>query len=185
MNRRSLVALAFSAMLVVVPPAWGQGPGSGNGNANGVGNGSGQGNDQGDSSNDGNGQGSGNSGNGQGNANGSGQGNSHGTGNGNAGGATSAAPVGAGSGAPSVLEEAPTKGLEQSESDVLAAVEAGKAVPLSSLMPDVRTRTGGQIINAELVQAGGSLLYAVRVLAPDGRVSTEYYDARSGQYVER
>lgn len=185
MNRRSLVALAFSAMLVVVPPAWAQGPGSGNGNANEQGNGSGQGNGQGDSSNDGNGQRSGNSGNGQGNANAAGQGNSNGTGNGNAGGATTAAPAGAGSVAPSVSGEAPARGHEQSESDVLAAVEAGRAVPLSSLMPDVRTRTGGEIINAELVQAGGALLYAVRVLAPDGRVSTEYYDARSGQHVER
>lgn len=164
MNRRSLVALALSAILAASPPAWAQGQGNGNGNANGQGNAAGQGNGQG---------------------NGASQGNGNGAGNGNAGVGGPTTPESFETGAPVVAAEPPARGAEQSESDVLAAVEAGKAVPLSSLMPDVRTRTGGEIINAKLVQTGNALLYVVRVLAPDGRVSTEYYDARSGEYVEQ
>lgn len=183
MNRRSLVALAFSAMLVLVSPAWAQGQGSGNGNGGGPG--GNPGNGPGNQGNN-NESSPGSNGNGPGNGNGESQGNGHGAGNGNAGGASPpAAPETSPANAPAAAPAPPAKPAEQSESDVLAAVEAGRAVPLSSLMPDVRTRTGGDIIDAELVQAGGALLYAVRVLAPDGRVSTEYYDARSGQHVER
>jgi uncharacterized membrane protein YkoI len=74
---------------------------------------------------------------------------------------------------------------ELTERDALDAVELGRAVSLSAILPDVRARTGGEIINAQLQQAGSFLLYAVTVLAPDGKVTTEYYYARSGRHVER
>ena len=72
---------------------------------------------------------------------------------------------------------------ELSEREVLEAVEAGRAVSLSTILPDLRTRTGGEVINAQLQQAGAFLLYAVTVLTPEGRVATEYYYARSGLHV--
>ena len=74
---------------------------------------------------------------------------------------------------------------ELTERDALDAVQLGRAVSLSAILPDVRARTGGEIINAQLQQAGSFLLYAVTVLAPDGKVTTEYYYARSGRHVER
>ncbi|WP_158409625.1 PepSY domain-containing protein [Devosia psychrophila] len=55
---------------------------------------------------------------------------------------------------------------------------------LSTILPDVRSRTGGEVINAQLQQVRGFLLYAVTVLTPGGKVTTEYYYARSGQHVE-
>ncbi|MEO8686496.1 MAG: hypothetical protein ABI414_16845, partial [Devosia sp.] len=124
--------------------------------------------------------GNGNNGNGNGNSdNNHGNGN-NGNGNGNNGGS------GDGSGAVSAerLSSAPEPAVELSENAALQAVEAGKAVPLQSLLPDVKSRTGGEIINAQLQQVGGSLLYAIKVLTPDGKVMAEYYDARTGRHVE-
>ena len=78
---------------------------------------------------------------------------------------------------------APGAVQELSEREVLEAVEAGRAVSLSTILPDLRTRTGGEVINAQLQQTGAFLLYAVTVLTPEGRVATEYYYARSGLHV--
>ena len=74
--------------------------------------------------------------------------------------------------------------VELSESAALQAVQTGKAVSLQSLLPDVEARTGGEIINAQLQQVRGSLIYTIKVLTPDGKVMTEYYHARSGLHVE-
>ena len=73
---------------------------------------------------------------------------------------------------------------ELSQSDVLAAVESGSAIPLETLLPDVRTRTGGEVIDAKLQRSQGALLYAVTVLTPAGKVIREYYYARSGLHLE-
>jgi hypothetical protein len=73
---------------------------------------------------------------------------------------------------------------ELTERDALDAVEAGRAVSLSAILPDVRARTGGEIINVQLQQSGSFLLYALTVLAPDGKVTTQYYYARTGRHVE-
>jgi uncharacterized membrane protein YkoI len=57
-------------------------------------------------------------------------------------------------------------------------------VSLSSLLQGVQARSGGQIIDAQLVRTPRILIYAVKVLTPDGHVGTEYYNARSGAYIE-
>lgn len=77
----------------------------------------------------------------------------------------------------------PPVSRELSEDDVLAAVEAGRAVELAAILPDVRSRTGGEVIDAQLQQVGEFLLYAVTVLTPSGQVLTEHYYARSGVHV--
>ena len=174
MNRRSAFALLVGIALVMPTPAWAQGNGNGNGNDGGNG-GNGNGNANGHD-NDSNG-----GGNGNGNANGHDEGNAGGADNngngnetGNGQGNSTTAPD---SSAPAGDE------VELSESEVLAAVQAGSAVSLETLLPDVRTRTGGEIINAKLQEARGFLLYAVTVLTPRGKVVTEYYYARSGLHV--
>ena len=63
------------------------------------------------------------------------------------------------------------------------AVNAGQAVSLISLVPDIQARTGGEIIDAEMLNVRGMLVYAVRVLQPSGRVTSEFYYARSGIYI--
>lgn len=79
---------------------------------------------------------------------------------------------------------APQAAVELSESAALQSVESGRSVPLQSILPDVKARTGGEIINAQLQQVNGVLLYAIKVLTPDGKVMAEYYDAQSGRHVE-
>ena len=128
----------------------------------------------------GNGQGPGENGGGQGGGNGQGQNGNAGSGsngqNGNASGDTRG--EGKANGPPAGAKEL-------SESDALAAVESGRAVELATILPDVRSRTGGEVINAQLQQVGAFLIYAVTVLTPSGQVLTEHYYARSGTHVER
>ena len=119
----------------------------------------------------------------QGNGNGNGNGNDHDNGNSNNAGGNG---NGNGRDRDPVDSESPgiaASGGELSESEVLAAVKRGSAVSLESILPDVRTRTGGEIINAKLQETRGSLLYAVTVLTPGGKVVTQYYRARSGLHV--
>ena len=179
MNRKSVLALTLVFLLGVAGPALAQGQGHGNGN--GQNNGNGQDN--------GNGQSNGNGGNGNGNGQGSTNtnGNSNENGNGQSGHAlesqvekTTGAAAGSDPTAPVAASQS-----ELSESDALAAVRSGAAVSLSTLLPDVRRRTGGEVINAQLQQVGAYLVYAITVLAPGGAVSTEFYLARSGQHVNK
>ena len=155
MNRTSLAAM-LAVLLALSQPAWAQGQGNGNGNSeNGNGRGNGNGQEQSESAGGGN--------NGQ-NGNGRGHGNASQQGQGKAGASLPA-------------------NSELSENDALAAVEAGRAVELETILPDVRSRTGGEVINAQLQQVGEFLIYAVTVLTPSGQVLTEHYYARSGAYV--
>jgi len=154
--KRASLPIVLALLLALPQPAWAQGSGNGGGNGN-----SGNNGDQGHGGDRGRGDNAA-GGNGNQNGNGFGQGN--------------------GSGKASVP---PPVRRELSEDDVLAAVEAGRAVELSTILPDVRSRTGGEVINAQLQQVGGFLLYAVTVLTPSGQVLTEHYYARSGVHVAK
>lgn len=184
MNRKSVFALILVVLLGVAGPTLAQGQGNGNGNGNGQNNGNGQDN--------GNGQNNGDGGNGNGNGqnNGNGQGSTNTNGNSNSGQSGNAPEsqvektTGAAAGSDATAAAAASGG-ELSESDALAAVQSGAAVSLSTLLPDVRRRTGGEVINAQLQQVGAYLVYAITVLAPGGAVSTEFYLARSGQHVNK
>jgi len=160
MQGRILPILLLALVLCLPASAWAQG--NGNGNANGQGNssasGQGNSNDQGSENGNSNGQGNGNNGGSRSNGNG---------------------------GPPSTLPGKSGQGPVLSQDDVLAAVEAGSVVSFESLLPDVRARTGGDVIEAKLQRTQGFLIYAVTVLTPAGKVSTEYYYARSGIHVER
>ncbi|NGP18129.1 PepSY domain-containing protein [Devosia aurantiaca] len=50
-------------------------------------------------------------------------------------------------------------------------------------MPDISTRTGGEMIDAQLLSVRGFLVYAIKVLNPGGKVTTEYYYAQSGIFI--
>lgn len=173
MNRRSIFAAALVVIaLAQTPSAWAQGNGNGN---------NGQGNGNGNAAGNG-------SANGSGNTNGTVSGNGGSGGSNNGVGSPPRPSNGPGPDAKPVPPPPPkTVGVddELSASEVLAEVEAGRAVSLSSIMPDIRTRTGGEIIDAQLEQVGSFLLYAVTVLTPEGKVTTEYYYARSGRHVEK
>lgn len=162
----------FVLMLAITAPVLAQGNGNGNGGQSEGGNsGNGHG---GSSGNESPGDSSGRDSSRQnGNANANAGKNNAGTGNGNGANhsrATNSSP--------------PAEPAIVPEDELLPMVEAGEAVSLVSLLPDIETRTGGQIIDAQLVRAERSLLYIVKVLTPAGRVGTEYYDARSGSHIE-
>ncbi|MCF1742710.1 PepSY domain-containing protein [Paradevosia shaoguanensis] len=163
--------LAFILIAAIATPAYAQNSGNGQGNGGNAQDNQGQGN--GNSGQGNNGQGpdsnNGNTGNGQANGNGQGHGNGQGNAHGNSGKVDTAAPS----------PETPL-----SEDEVLDAVKAGRVVSLSSLVPDLEQRSGGgELIDAELRKVDGFLVYAVKVLAADGRVTTDYYYAQSGRFI--
>jgi len=170
--------LAFILIAAIATPAYAQNNGNGQGNGGNAQDNQGQ--DNGNSGRGNNGQGNngqgpdsnnGNTGNGQANGNWQGHGNGNGQGNahGNSGKADTAVPS----------PETPL-----SEDEVLDAVKAGRVVSLSSLVPDLEQRSGGgELIDAELRKVDGFLVYAVKVLAADGRVTTDYYYAQSGRFI--
>ena len=119
----------------------------------------------------------------QGQGNGNGNGNSGQSEGGNNGNSNGNHDNGA-NGPPSKGSSPPAEPVIIPEDELLPMVEAGEAVSLVSLLPDIKTRTGGQIIDAQLVRAERSLVYVVKVLTPAGRVGTEYYNARSGSHIE-
>lgn len=65
----------------------------------------------------------------------------------------------------------------------LEAVRAENAVSLEHILGSVRDSTPGRVIDAELYTLDGKLVYQVKVLLADGRVTSLYYDAGSGRQV--
>ena len=64
-----------------------------------------------------------------------------------------------------------------------SAREAGRALPLASILERVRQSTPGVVLGVELEDEGGRVLYEVKVLRPDGRVRLLAYDAATGKPV--
>ena len=191
--------LILLLLLLTVPGPLAQGNGNGPpAHSNAGGNGNGNGNDRPDQAANGNGSGQ-NNGNGHGpgqnNGNGNGQdgdqrpgsgnGQGNGSGSGNAAepqpGAVSAdggrviLPIGTASDPAAVVPQ-PTESAGH-------AIAAGRAVSLSSLLPDLHARAPGEVIDAELLKVSGFLIYSVRVLRTNGQVTTEYYYAQSGRFI--
>jgi hypothetical protein len=140
----------------------GNGYGQGNGNGNGIGNGSGQGNGKA------NGQ---ENGNGNANARDSGNGGNNGNGKGGGGGTDTSANTDA------------NGTIHYSQDYARDVVNAGRAVSLASLMPELQARSEGSVIDAELLGVQGILVYSVKVLRTDGRVTQEYFYAQSGRFI--
>jgi len=165
-----LLLLVICAAGAMTAPAFAQGnSGSNNG-----------GNHGGD--NAGNGEtGAGASGQGQDNANANSQntggGNGQGAGNGQANAQGSGNSQRGGQGNPPV--DPPATGAGD-EIDARAAVRAGRAVPLETILQATREITRGELIDVKLVEYRGFLLYEVKVLEPSGRVKRLTFYARSG-----
>ncbi len=180
-----VLTATFLMMLAITAPVLAQGQGNGNGNGN-----------SGQSEGGNNGNGNGNNGNGNGgNGNGGNDGpadtpggsrsREDGDSDANPGKGNNGANHDNGANGPRSKDSSPpAEPVIIPEDELLPMVEAGEAVSLVSLLPDIKTRTGGQIIDAQLVRAERSLVYVVKVLTPAGRVGTEYYNARSGSHIE-
>jgi len=168
-----IIGLAFVLIAAIATPAHAQNNGNGQGNGGSAQDNQGQGNGNSGQGNNGQGPDSNNGNTGNGHANGNGQGHGNGNGQGNAHGNSG-----------KVDTAAPSPETPLSEDEVLDAVKAGRVVSLSSLVPDLEQRSGGgELIDAELRKVDGFLVYAVKVLAADGRVTTDYYYAQSGRFI--
>ena len=60
-----------------------------------------------------------------------------------------------------------------------AALEAGRVVPLQSILDKVADEFAGKMIQVELDDNGHMLSYEVKLLTESGRVIELHYDARS------
>jgi uncharacterized membrane protein YkoI len=68
-----------------------------------------------------------------------------------------------------------------SQKEARSAVQSGQAVSLSRMVKGIQQATGGEILpTPQLCDAGGRLVYRVKVLRPDGQVETLTVDAASG-----
>lgn len=160
MFRPLLLALLLAVSLA--QPSFGQG--NGNGESQGV-----------------NGHDQGNTGNGQGGNNGNGSGSNSSGGQGNTGNGQTPAPT-ASSNAPS--NDAPAnQNVELSQEEASAVVAEGSALSLATIVRSLAERTPGDVVDASLLQVGPTLVYAVKVLSPAGRLSTEYYHADTGRFI--
>lgn len=65
-----------------------------------------------------------------------------------------------------------------------SAVERGQIIALSDLRTIVLARTGGRIIDTELDEDDGRLIYEFRVLTTQGRVLDVEIDAATGRILE-
>lgn len=60
------------------------------------------------------------------------------------------------------------------------AVQAGEVLPLRTILDNVARDYPGDIIETELEESHGAIVYEIKVISPEGRVMKVYYDARTG-----
>jgi uncharacterized membrane protein YkoI len=65
-----------------------------------------------------------------------------------------------------------------------AAIAAHKAVPLTRAVRTVKTRIGGEVVNARLCEREKGLVYVLTVLARDGKVTQAMVDAADGHWLD-
>jgi hypothetical protein len=99
-------------------------------------------------------------------------------------GATSSALLSAAPAATSEPARQPVAIIDTLSADqVRSAVESRQALPLSSFSDAIRQRGGGDMVDANLLRVDNMLVYAIKVLNPAGRLTIEYFHARSGVYI--
>lgn len=61
------------------------------------------------------------------------------------------------------------------------AVKSGQALPLSTILGQLRRRYPGKLLDANLSRRGGSLIYAIKLRGSDNRITLLQVDARTGR----
>lgn len=64
------------------------------------------------------------------------------------------------------------------------AVEEGRILPLKDILAMAESAYPGQLIEAELDDEHGSIIYEIKILTRDGRVVKLLYDARTGELLK-
>lgn len=83
-----------------------------------------------------------------------------------------------------VLASPPT--LADNDQDrARAAVQAGKVLPLKTLLERLEREHPGQVLEVELEQDDGRWIYEIKLLQPGGRLVKLEVDAASGAVLQR
>ncbi len=64
------------------------------------------------------------------------------------------------------------------------AVRSGEALPLRTILDKAAAEFPGELIEAELEDEHGRLIYEIKLISPDGNVLKVYYDARDGSVLK-
>ena len=64
------------------------------------------------------------------------------------------------------------------------AVEEGRILPLKEILARAQGASPGQVIAAELEDEGGTIVYEIKLLTTDGKVTKLYYNAATGELLK-
>lgn len=64
------------------------------------------------------------------------------------------------------------------------AVQEGQIRPLTEILTRTEAHQSGRLVGAKLERERGILVYELKFLGADGRVTKRYYDAASGEPIE-
>jgi uncharacterized membrane protein YkoI len=64
------------------------------------------------------------------------------------------------------------------------AVQSGQVKPLNQILKAVRKQYKGEVLDAQLLDLGGTWIYRVRILTRDGQVLDVGVDGQSGQIID-
>lgn len=64
------------------------------------------------------------------------------------------------------------------------AVQSGQVKPLNQILKAVRKQYKGEVLDAQLLDLGGTWIYRVRILTKDGQVLDVGVDGQSGQIID-
>ncbi|MHB1102228.1 MAG: PepSY domain-containing protein [Devosia sp.] len=70
------------------------------------------------------------------------------------------------------------------QNGAIEAIKSHRALPLEQIMTKVRFHTTGEIVDAQLIQLDGFLLYELKVVEANGDVDELYFYALSGGLVQ-
>lgn len=78
----------------------------------------------------------------------------------------------------------PARADEADHDRARRALEEGRILPLGQILARAEAAYPGQLIEAELEDEHGRLVYELKLLAKDGRLLKLYYDAASGEVLK-
>ena len=64
------------------------------------------------------------------------------------------------------------------------AMEEGRILPLKDILARAEAAYPGEMIETELENEGGALVYEIKMLTKDGRVMKLHYDAKTGELLK-
>lgn len=65
-----------------------------------------------------------------------------------------------------------------------SALEEGRILPFKDILAKAESAFPGQLIEAELEDEDGAMVYEIKLLTKDGRVLKLLYDARTGELLK-